>query len=437
MVAEDLNQDGLLDLVSAWNQSQPVQLHLQHRTAAGVISFETITLAGSIPAVSVAGLAVADFDRDADLDVAVLLKETLRANPECIDSEMSDEGLSGLLLLYLGPDDPTQVNQALAWEEIEVGGSFLQGSGVAGTAPEIGGFTSLAVGDLDTDGDMDIVVTWNSDCGDEGSIDVVVFTNNGPAAIRNRIWTVERIPDPFPKGTAIKDVALGDIDRDGDLDIVATFPDSPAMNVRWYRNPAEDVPDDYHVSDNSWQTGAVAQIATGADTIELADIDLDGILDVVVRSTNGGVLQWLKGPPGPTTSPVRSIPWQVYTLAEFIDRTPEAMVVGDLTSNGQMEVIASAQGGLVWFDSRGARTVYDQWTEELIFDDGSEADGAATATTTDPSVDPQEIADTSFMNSILVTDLDGDGANDLVVTLDRTRLSGLTNDALVWFRNTR
>ena len=292
----------------------------------------------------------------------------------------------------------------------------------------------MTVGDMDVDGDMDIVVAWNSDCGHEGSTDVVMFTNGGPAAIRNRIWTPARIPDPFPKGTAVKDVGLGDIDRDGDLDIVATFPDAAAMNIRWYRNPAVDVPDDFHISDGSWQTGTVAQIATGADTVELADIDLDGIIDVVVRSTNGRLLQWLKGPPGPTTSPVRSIPWQVYSLAEFVDRTPEAMVVGDLNLDGQLEVIASAGGGLVWFDSQGAPTVYDQWIEELIIDDQSGTDGV---TTTDPSVDPQEIAGTSFMNSILVTDLDGDGANDLVVTFDRTRLSGLTNDALVWFRNTR
>ncbi|RME37572.1 MAG: hypothetical protein D6788_09155, partial [Planctomycetota bacterium] len=38
VVAADIDQDGLLDLVSAWNQSQPVQLHLQRRDAAGNIS---------------------------------------------------------------------------------------------------------------------------------------------------------------------------------------------------------------------------------------------------------------------------------------------------------------------------------------------------------------------------------------------------------------
>ena len=37
VVAEDLNNDGLMDLVTAWNQSQPVQIHLQHRTGTGAI----------------------------------------------------------------------------------------------------------------------------------------------------------------------------------------------------------------------------------------------------------------------------------------------------------------------------------------------------------------------------------------------------------------
>ena len=284
---------------------------------------------------------------------------------------------------------------------------------------------------------MDLVVAWNSDCGDEGSTDVVIFTNGGPAAVRDRIWPATRVPDSFPKGTAVKDVGLGDIDRDGDLDIVATFPDAPAMNVRWYRNPSIDIPDDFHVSDGQWQTGTVAQIATGADIVEIADIDRDGITDVAIRSTNGRVLQWLKGPDGPTTAPVRSIPWQVYTLAEFTDRSPQAMVVGDVTLDGQFEIIASAEGALVWFDPQGAATIYDQWPEELIIDDRAEADRTTMAAATDPGVNPQELLDTSMMNSILVVDLDGDGANDLVVTLDRTGLSGLTNDALVWFRNTR
>ena len=478
VIAEDLDGDGLLDLVSAWNQSQPVQIHLQRRSDSGAISFETVTLAGNIPVVSVAGLAVTDFDQDGRLDIAVLIKETLLIGAGCLGSASPDgDSLlnKGVILMYFGPDDPQQTNQALAWQDRDVKSSFLLGTKGASAPPEEHGFTSMAVGDMDLDGDMDIVVAWNPACSE--SPGVLLFTNDGSGSVRRGDWTVSPIADPFqcppvvqPENCVpIKDVALGDIDRDGDLDIVVTFPQAASMNVRWYRNPTLRALDQDGVCyrhDGSWNVGTVGQVEPregftrigDADIVRLADIDRDGIPDVVVRSTGGRVIQWLKGPECPTTpalpatppvppltDPFRNIPWQVYSLAEFIGgRTPQAIALGDLNFDGQLELIASAEGGLAWFNSQAAPSIFDQWIENLIVDDeppGNPGPGPAPATT-DPNVEPEEFQvgtpnPTTFINSILVVDLDGDGANDLVVTLDRTGLSGLTNDALVWFRNTR
>ena len=437
VVAEDLNNDGMIDLVSAWDQSQPVQIHLQTRTASGAISFETVTLAGNTPAVAVGGLGVADLDLDGHLDIVVLVKDTVLGGGGCVGSEIpddADEGMSGVVVIYRGPSDPAQTNQALAWDEIEVGSSLLQG--VEGTVglPETGGFTSMRLGDIDLDGDMDIVVAWNTICND-GATDIVIFTNMGRGAVVDGTWNASILTDPLPKGTVIKDVAMGDIDRDGDLDIVATYPDAATMNVRWFRNPTVDIADDYHASDGEWHAGSVGQIATQADVVRIGDIDGDGILDILVRSTSGRLLQWFKGPANPTTTPLRSLPWQIYTIAEFTERDPEAIALGDLTSDDQLEVVASAQGGIAWFDSSSSPSIYDQWTEVLIVDDA--ATSSANSPTTDPRVEPTEITGTTGINSILIVDLDGDGANDIIATLDRSGLSGLTNDALVWFRNTR
>jgi hypothetical protein len=318
----------------------------------------------------------------------------------------------------------------------------------------------MALGDLDGDGDTDVVTAWNDPCNPDDP-KVLIYENGGYGPVHDGTWAVSAIPDPFEKGprltdepgsspVRIKEAALGDVDNDGDLDVIATYPDAVSMNIRWYRNPVIDIPDDYHFSNSGWRVGTVAQISPkqdpfpgpfpdlgGADIIRVADIDRDGLLDVVVRSTGGRVIQWLKGPGfQATTDPVRNIPWRVYTMAEFNERAPAGLAVADLDFDGQLEVVASAAGGLLFLDSQSAANVYDQWTERLIVDDEPPGNPGSSPATTDPNVAPSEVADTTFINSILVVDLDGDGANDVVATFDRSGLSGLSNDALVWFRNT-
>lgn len=453
VVAADLNDDGLLDLASAWNQSQPVQIHLQQRSATGGISFETLTLAGNIPVVFVSGLVAADFDQDGHTDVAVLVKESLAPGTSCLNECTPTEvRLSGVIIVYFGPDDPAQTNQALAWDEIAISSSWLAGTGTIMTDPENQGYSSLVAGDVTGDGLLDLVASRSAAavCPCDGD-DVLLFTNLGALSIRDGTWRVEAVPDDFypdyDKQWTIKDVALADLDVDGDLDIVASRPDAGSLNVRWYRNPAIDVVDDYHVSDGEWHTGTVGQVDPyigyesdlgGADMIRLGDINRDGLVDVVVRSTGGRVIQWFKNrPEGITTAPLRNIPWQVYTIAEFTARAPEAIALGDLNFDGQLELVVGAHGGLAWFDSQQAPSIYDQWIEELIIDDVPVDENSDVPATTDPNVEPSEIAGTTLMNSITIADLDGDGANDIIVTLDRSGLSGLSNDALVWFRNTQ
>ena len=71
----------------------------------------------------------------------------------------------------------------------------------------------------------------------------------------------------------------------------------------------------------------------------------------------------------------------------------------------------------------------------LVIDDDAPGRPGPSPSTTDPSVSPSEVSGGTQVNALLVVDLDADGANDVIATFDRSGLSGLTNDALVWFRN--
>jgi hypothetical protein len=166
------------------------------------------------------------------------------------------------------------------------------------------------------------------------------------------------------------------------------------------------------------------------------------VLDVITRSTTGKLIQWLKGPgPQAITSPLPNVPWQVYTLAEFTERTPDAIAIGNINGDGKPELVASADGELLWFNSDFGPTLYDEWGTNLIIDEGAQSAPSSSSSSSTPAATgtstPTTTSTATSIHSILIVDLDGDGKNDIVATFDRNELSGIANDALVWFRNTQ
>jgi len=449
VVHGDLDNNGLTDLVTGWNESQPIQIHLQQRDEAGEIRFETTTVGGTIPIAAMADIQLADFDQDGWADIAVMIK--IR--------DLTDVGVAGpkpfdgAVMVFFSPADEDDLQNPLAWSEVLLGQSELAGFADGdGTTPDLGGYTDMEIGDIDLDGDLDIVAAFNWAIEDDTSSTataeeaaqgrgrVEVFFNpdaNGVSrARRGGEWSRYKSPTTSllsleARQTTVKDVELVDIDCDNDLDVVVTRPAADSMNVRWIRNPVIR----RQTEPAEWLSGVIGHIFTGADTVEAGDLDQDGIPDVVVRSTQGRVIQWFKGPKTPVIEPPRNLPWQVFTLAEFARRTPQAIALGDLNGDGQLELIVAAGGAVVWFDALSAPSVFDQWTENLIIDDSARGQDVAIPTT-DPNAAPIEVSGGTFINSILVVDLDGDGAVDFVATLDRSGLSGLSNDALAWFENT-
>jgi hypothetical protein len=251
------------------------------------------------------------------------------------------------------------------------------------------------------------------------------------------------------------------------LDVIATFTDAISNNISWRRNPfiphAEGGPsgrvemvrgqsDGWRLFPLGWESRErpIGQVDTNADVIAVGDVDSDGFDDVLVRSTNGQIIQWFRRPnvivvppEFPPADPVPdrfNFPWPVFTLTEFSGQEPEAISVGDITGDGQNEVLVAVEGGVLWYDGTQG-SVFDPWSPSTIIqdtttvDDGTSAGGSFSQPGTGVGV--SEVDTSTHINALLVVDLDADGKNDIVGTLDRRSGAGLSDDRLVWYRNTK
>ena len=231
VVPGDVNQDGLLDLVSGWNQSQPVQLHLQQRDAEGNISFRTVTLAGTTPVAVIAGVELGQINDDNGdglindddwLDVVVLSKATGFVTLCPPKEEGGDPGeisvLDGEILVYFSPGSIDLIADGDAWMGMVLVNPFVadpwihdqfpgrEDDALDGmkTKPERGGFTALAVANIDGQPGDDILVALNpGECDTLGqkppTNTVDLWTNPGVGlAETSALWGA---PPPPPRPT--------------------------------------------------------------------------------------------------------------------------------------------------------------------------------------------------------------------------------------------
>ncbi len=459
VISADMNGDGLVDLVTAAYESQPIQVHLQQRAADGTISFQSFSVAGSGPIVRVSELRVADMDQDGNLDIIMsILDNGFTVADTCASQQ-------GSIIILFAPPDPSD---SLDWVEFNLTRHFycvlidqidLNGfvidqeavvSQILGFDGNVRNYASMDVADVNADGFPDILAAFNG-CDDETRATKQIELWINPADDRIRQNEFEEIDPgtglPIPPTrqdtnfdgkddsceatvispwqtlllqTGFRDITsarFSDVDLDGDLDVVALRPTSATFDITWQANPL--IPDGIVDLWSAAGFNPIGESDAGLDILEIGDLDGDGFSDVLALGQSDRLLRWFRRPLDPAA---QSFPWDVFNMVQYSNLVPTAMEIADLDGDGQLDVVAAAGGHIRWFTPLG-ESPFESWSEQFVVSDAMIGDASETVGTS-PFFP---------INSVHAVDIDGDGRLDIVATFDR---AGTDNDLIVWFQNT-
>jgi hypothetical protein len=287
------------------------------------------------------------------------------------------------------------------------------------------GAIGVGVGDVDNDGDLDIVGTaqtsgmvllWENDGADPpGFTEHTVATPPGAAGIdvadidadgrldmvismvdpRNKIvWKQNQGGDPIVWGNQVIqnpwrdawEISTGDVDGDGNLDVMCTC--WSTADVTWWRNDGNDP--------IAWTPHLVDGSLMGAHSVRGADLDGDGDMDLAAAAGLGHkiVVYWSDG--------ADSITWTRQEVETGFTGA-RSVWIDDIDRDGDLDIAGICwTSDLAWWSNDGGDPVV--WTRQTIT---VSADGG---------------------HALCIADLNGDDRPDIL-----TATNG--NNRITWWEN--
>ena len=361
LVLGDVDGDGDLDLLTAdYGGGGQISVRLNGGDATG--SSTGVFSGGSQLAVAYAyGLTLGDVDGDGDLDLLVASNSytgqvsvrlnggdatgshtglfsngttvPVDASPYCVAvSDVDNDGDLDLLTTYsptgrvtvrLNGGDATGSNT----------GTFSNGSTVLVNGSPYG----LVLGDVDSDGDADLLtanassntVSVRLNGGDATGSATGVFSGNSNVSVGNNPMAL----------------ALGDVDGDGDLDMMTANYLGNTVSVRLNGGDATGS----HTG--TFSAGSTVAVATRPFWLALGDADGDGDLDMVVAGAGTGAVSVRVNQPAPTLGSLAAQePAGRFEVAPTVGTgpAPRYTYAGPPLSSGSTLALYSSLGQQVW-----------------------------------------------------------------------------------------
>jgi len=199
------------------------------------------------------------------------------------------------------------------------------------------GATSVTAVDIDGDLDIDIVGSaWQAN-------EIALWINNGEKPIG---WSKYIIKSGFHFA---HEAYCYDLDQDGDIDILGSSTDD--SQIAWWRNEGG--------TPISWTEQIIGNNFLGAKSARVADIDDDGLLDVVGAAILDDEIIWWRNTGGDP------IVWEENIIVDDFDGAHRVEVC-DMDVDGDIDIVGAAyfEKEISWWRNDGENPI--SWTKQVV-----------------------------------------------------------------------